>query len=575
MSERWMPSVADRYDDEKVRSFYDSGVWRPEVHSDLLDAWCLRQPQKVAVSDGTSELTYAELRGQSYRLGAALRRMGVEAGDRVVVQLPNWCEFAVTYAALARIGAVMVALMTVYRHDEIAYIAELTAAKGIVTTGLFRNFDHLGMVRNILPQCPSLEFVIVARTDPGAGEFAFADLARPEAGTEAPSAVELGPPPSPDDGHVCIFTSGTEARPKGCYHTFNTYRASLQHLVNALGASEQDVVFMPSPLPHAVGMVFGLGVPLLSGSSTHLLDVWDPEVGLRRIQEYGCTSTATATVFVQMALDGFDPARHDLSSLRVWTCGGAPIPPSMVDRMARVWPQCRLLSLYGRSEVFVSTVCSGDDPAEWSSSSDGHPPPWVDLSIVDPYGRALPPGAEGEIVQRGAGTMLGYWHDPQRTADAFDQQGWARSGDLGRIDDQGCLRVTGRLKDIIIRGGANISAREVEEHLIAHPNVKDAAVVAMPDKLLGERACAFVVADGTAPTLEDLTTFLRVERRISVTKVPERLEIVEALPFTASGKMQKFQLRERIREMLEEEERDRAMLEEEKRRPASSANLRS
>src|ERR1700682_5763856 len=225
MSERWMPSVADRYDDEKVRSFYDSGVWRPEVHSDLLDAWCLRQPQKVAVSDGTSELTYAELRGQSYRLGAALRRMGVEAGDRVVVQLPNWCEFAVTYAALARIGAVMVALMTVYRHDEIAYIAELTAAKGIVTTGLFRNFDHLGMVRNILPQCPSLELVIVARTVPG----------------------EPGPLPSPDDGHVCIFTSGTEARPKGCYHTFNTYRASLQHLVNALGATEQDAVFMPSP----------------------------------------------------------------------------------------------------------------------------------------------------------------------------------------------------------------------------------------------------------------------------------------------------------------------------------------
>src|SRR6202171_5787510 len=320
MSERWMPSVAARYDDEKVRSFYDSGVWRPEVHSDLLDAWCLRQPQKVAVSDGTSELTYAELRGQSYRLGAALRRMGVEAGDRVVVQLPNWCEFAVTYAALARIGAVMVALMTVYRHDEIAYIAELTAAKGIVTTGLFRNFDHLGMVRNILPQCPSLELVIVARTVPG----------------------EPGPLPSPDDGHVCIFTSGTEARPKGCYHTFNTYRASLQHLVNALGATEQDVVFMPSPLPHAVGMVFGLGLPLLSGSSTHLLDVWDPEVGLRRIQEYGCTSTATATVFVQMALDGFDPARHDLSSLRVWTCGGAPIPPSMVDRMARGWPQGRL-----------------------------------------------------------------------------------------------------------------------------------------------------------------------------------------------------------------------------------------
>ncbi|TMK45568.1 MAG: cyclohexanecarboxylate-CoA ligase, partial [Actinobacteria bacterium] len=450
MSERWIPSVADRYDDERVRSFYASGVWRAEVHSDLLDAWCLRQPHKVCVSDGSGELTYAELRGQAYRLAAALHRMGVGPGDRVVVQLPNWCEFAVTYAALARIGAVMVALMTVYRHDEVAYIAELTAAKGIVTTGLFRKFDHLRMVRDIRHRCPSIEFVIAARTDPGPGEHAFAELTRPEAGTEAPSAVELGPPPSPDDGHVCIFTSGTEARPKGCYHTFNTFRASLQHLAKAIGATEQDVAFMPSPLAHAVGMVYGLGVPLLSGSSTHLLDVWDPAVGLRRIQEYGCTSTATPTVFLQMALDAFDPARHDLSSLRVWTCGGAPIPSSMVDRMAQVWPQCRLLSLYGRSEVFVSTVCSIDDPVEWSSSSDGHPPPWVELGILDGEGRVLPPGEEGEIVQRGPGTMLGYWHDPQRTADAFDQQGWAHSGDLGRIDDQGCLRLTGRLKDIII-----------------------------------------------------------------------------------------------------------------------------
>jgi len=357
-----------------------------------------------------------------------------------------------------------------------------------------------------------------------------------------------------------LFFTGTEARPKGCYHTFNTYRASLQHLVKALGATEQDVAFMPSPLAHAVGMVFGLGVPLLSGSSTHLLDVWDPAVGLRRIQEYGCTSTATPTVFLQMALDAFDPARHDLSSLRVWTCGGAPIPSSMVDRMARVWPQCRLLSLYGRSEVFVSTVCSIDDPVEWSSSSDGHPPPWVELGILDSEGRALPPGAEGEIVQRGPGTMLGYWNNPDRTADAFDQQGWAHSGDLGRIDDQGCLRVTGRLKDIIIRGGVNISAREVEDHLMAHPNVKDAAVVAMPDKVLGERACAFIVSVGPPPTLEDLTTFLRVERRISAIKLPERLEIVDALPFTASGKVQKFQLRERVRRMLEEEELARGML---------------
>jgi cyclohexanecarboxylate-CoA ligase/acyl-CoA synthetase len=554
MSVRWRPSVSDRYTDEEVKSFYSSGVWGHEVLTDIVDHWCERQPHRLFVSDGYGELTYGELRGQAYRLASRLREMGICPGDRLVVQIPNWSEFAVTYVACARLGAVMVPLMTVYRHDEIAYIAELTAAKGIVTTGRFRNFDHLAMVREICAQCPSLEFVCVVRADPGPGELAFAELARPEEGSTLPSPADPGPLVSPDDGHICIFTSGTESKPKGCYHTFNTLRASLQYLVGALGVTDQDVAFMPSPLPHAIGLVFGLGVPLLAGGSTHLLDVWEPETGLQRIGQNKCTNTATATPFVQMALDCYDPARHDLSSLRVWTCGGAPIPTTMVERMGQVWPKCRLVGLYGRSEVFVSTVGTIDDPVEWSTS-DGHPPPWVELAVLDSDGRDLACGAEGEIAQRSPGTMLGYWNDQHRTAQAFDEQGWCRSGDLGHIDEHGCLRVTGRLKDIIIRGGSNISAAEVEDHLLAHPKVKQVAVVAMPDRVLGERACAFVVPTGAVPTLEELTGFLRSERRISMTKLPERLEIVDALPVTASGKVQKYQLRERVKVLLEDEAR--------------------
>jgi acyl-CoA synthetase (AMP-forming)/AMP-acid ligase II len=446
----------------------------------------------------------------------------------------------------------------VYRHDEITYITNHSAAKGIVTTGLFRTFDHLAMVRQIRPQCPSVEFVVVARAEASPDEHIFTELSQPEAGADVPSAGELGPPPSPDAGHICLFTSGTESRPKGCYHTFNTFRASLEFLMQAIGATENDVAFMASPLSHAVGLVFGLGVPLASGSSAHLLDIWDPEVGLRRIQEYRCTSTASATPFLQMALDAYDPDRHDVSSLRTWTCGGAPIPPSVVERMGQAWPQWRLLSLEGRSEVFVSTMLSVADPAEWALTSDGHPPAWVELAVFDTEGRLLPQGTEGEIAQRSPGSMLGYWNDPQRTADSFDKEGWCRSGDLGRIDANGCLRVTGRLKDIIIRGGLNISAREVEDNLLTHPNVKDVAVVSMPDPVLGERACAFVVPKGEAPTLNDLIAYLRLERRVSPTKFPERLEIVDALPITASGKVQKFQLRQRVRVLIEEEQRAQA-----------------
>jgi cyclohexanecarboxylate-CoA ligase/acyl-CoA synthetase len=551
----WVPSVADRHNEEQVRSFYEKGVWRNEVLSDLVDKWSAKWPEKIVFSDGRNTVTYADFRGQAYRLAAALRRMGVEAGDRVLTQLPNWCEFAITYAALARIGAVMVPVGMVYRHDEITYITNHSGAKGIVATGAFRTFDHLAMIRQIRPQCPTVEFVLVARGEAGPGEQVFTEVSQPEAGAAVPSAAELGPAPSPDAGHICLFTSGTESRPKGCYHTFNTFRASLEFLTQAIGSAENDVAFMASPLSHAVGLVFGLGVPLLSGSSATLLDIWDPEVGLKRIQEYRCTSTASATPFLQTALDAYDPNRHDVSSLRTWTCGGAPIPPSVVERMSKAWPDCRLLSLYGRSEVFVSTMLSIEDPVEWALTSDGHSPAWVELGVFDPDGRAVPQGTEGEIAQRSPGSMLGYWNDVQRTAAAFDKEGWCRSGDLGRIDANGCLRVTGRLKDIIIRGGFNISAREVEDNLLTHPNVKDVAVVSMPDAVLGERACAFVVPKGEVPNLNDLITYLRVERRVSPTKFPERLEIIDALPITASGKVQKFQLRHKVRALIEEEQR--------------------
>jgi cyclohexanecarboxylate-CoA ligase/acyl-CoA synthetase len=182
MSDKWVPSVADRHNQEQVRSFYEKGVWRNEVLSDLLDKWSAKWPEKVVFSDGRNTLTYADFRGQAYRLAAALRRLGVEAGDRVLVQLPNWCEFAITYAALARIGAVMVPVGMVYRHDEITYITNHSGAKGIVATGTFRTFDHLAMIRQTRPQCPTVEFVLVARGEAGSDERAFTELSQPEAG---------------------------------------------------------------------------------------------------------------------------------------------------------------------------------------------------------------------------------------------------------------------------------------------------------------------------------------------------------------------------------------------------------
>ncbi|HEV7536615.1 MAG TPA: AMP-binding protein [Acidimicrobiia bacterium] len=533
--------MAERHDDVTVKGFYEEGFWTDDVLTSVLDGWCAVRPDAVYVSDGAGSLTYSELRGQAYRLAAGLRDLGVSRGDRVVVQLPNWSEIAVVYVALARIGAVLVPIMPIYRQDEVAYIAGFTEAVGIITTGTFRGFDHLGMVRELRPDCPTLRFVGTVRAEPGPGEFAVADLTRPGDGAAPPPEAELGPPPGPDDPHAFVFTSGTEARPKGCVHTFNTLGFSLRTLGRRLALTPEDVTFMPSPVTHATGLAMGLGAPLVAGGSVHLLDIWDPDVGLRRIAEHRCTNTLTATPFVQMALDAFDPTVHDVSSMRVWVCGGAPVPPAIVEGLEDAWPGCRLLSLYGRSETFLTSMCGFDDPPERSATSDGRPPPGVDVGLFD-----------GEIAQRGAGVMLGYCGDRERTATTF-RGGWCHSGDLGRMTDDGYLRVTGRLKDIIIRGGSNISAREVEEHLLAHPAVRDVAVVGMPDRVLGERACAFVVPAGAPPTLEALCEFLRAERRISVTKLPERLELIDALPTTATGKVQKFVLRDRIRTTIEEE----------------------
>jgi acyl-CoA synthetase (AMP-forming)/AMP-acid ligase II len=227
----------------------------------------------------------------------------------------------------------------------------------------------------------------------------------------------------------------------------------------------------------------------------------------------------------------------------------------MAERFATHWPNCHLLSLYGRSETQVATMCTLDDDPARSSDSDGRPLPGIEVAILDGDGAELPPDQEGEIAQRGPTVMLGYFGDPESTAAVFTDEGWCRSGDLGRVNPEGYLRVTGRVQDIIIRGGSNISAREVEDHLRAHASVKDVAIVAMPDRVLGERACAWVVPAGAvAPTLDELTDFLRNERRIAVWKLPERLEITDVIPMTATGKVQKFVLREMVRVRLEDEQ---------------------
>jgi acyl-CoA synthetase (AMP-forming)/AMP-acid ligase II len=533
-----------RYGPESVRRFREQGWWRDGSAAALLDHWADATPTRRFVSDGIVELDYATVRRRARGLGVALLRRGVEAGDRVAVQLPNWAEFVVSYLAIARIGAVMVPIMTVYRHTEVGHVLRDSGAVAAITTGDFRGFEHAAMFRTLQQECPALRTLVIARAAAADGELAF-DAA---CATESEDA-ELGAHPDPDAPHVVVYTSGTESTAKGCVHTWNTLDFSGRGLAHdVFEITADDVVYMPSPVAHATGLVVGVLGPLAVGAETHLQDIWEPQEGLRRIEQYRCTATATATPFVRMALDAAPTAGRELSSMRFWLCAGAPIPEALAEEFGRAFPQGVLNPLYGATEVMAATCCHRGDPIERRAGSDGSPAlDGVQIRLLGPDGEAVATGDEGEICYWGPGGILGYWDDPGRTAATIDGEGWHHTGDLGRVDAAGYLRVSGRLKDIIIRGGTNISAAEVEGHVAAHPDVAQVAAVAYPDDRLGEKVCAVVVpVAGRRPTLADITDFLR-GRAISNQKLPERLLLVDELPMTATGKVQKFLLREHAR----------------------------
>ncbi|QDC15990.1 AMP-binding protein [Rhodococcus ruber] len=539
----------DRYSASTLHAFRSNGYWRDESLTEHVDRWAEVDPGFVAVTDGYAALTRSELRAQAYRLAASLRRLGISAGDRVQVQLPNWNEFVVIYVAVARIGAVLVPTMPVYRHDEVRYVLEHSGAKISFVTEEFRKFRYADMLTDVRREVPGLEHVVVVRGAVGVGELSFDSLI---AGNHVPGNDELGSPPSADAAHAIIYTSGTESRPKGCQHTFNTLSFTVYGLGReVMGLNSDDVVFMPSPVTHATGLAVGVATPLILGSGIHLLDVWEPNEGLRRIAEYRTTVSMAATPFLQMGLGAIEAgAVHDLSSMRLWVSAGAPIPETLLRNWKAALPDCTLLPVYGSSEGLLVTAVRIDDPVERVLSSDGRAFDGVDLEVRDEEGTVLPAGEEGQIFYGGPGIFLGYWRDSERTAASVDGRGFLASGDLGRVDADGYLRVTGRIKDLIIRGGMNISAREVEEHLLAHPRIVAAAAVSMPDARLGEKVCAFIVVNDSAPTLEEVADFLRNERKAMMQKIPEKLVVVDQLPTTATGKIQKFLLRKQAAESV-------------------------
>jgi acyl-CoA synthetase (AMP-forming)/AMP-acid ligase II len=535
-------TVHDRYSDADIAGFYEAGLWQPETFPDVADLQAERHPDKVLVTDGTATLTYRELRDSALRLAGGLHRLGISAGDRVAVQLPSWAEFMQISLALTRVGAIMVPIMPIYRSDDVGYVLRDAGVRTAITCGPFRGFDFPGMYQRLRTSCPDLRDLIVARgdgTEP-AGAVRLEDLF---SGQDT-GPGELGPASGPDDPFVIVYSSGTTARPKGCLHTFNTFGCGSRMLAQAFGYSGHDVQFNPSPITHTTGLITGFLLPLMHGASVHLMEAWEPRAGLADIAKFHTTAAVTATAFLQMLMDAYDPDQHDPSSMRLWVAAGSPIPSAFVRRAQQVLPQLRVLSLYGRTENAVTTTCTVDDDPERSVTSDGRALPGTSVKIVDDDGHEVPRGEQGDIAYRGPMHMLEYINNPDETRKLFTPDRHSRSGDLGIMDADGYVRVTGRLKDIVIRGGLNISVRQIEDQLTAHPAVRAVAAVGMPDENLGERLCCYVVLNDGHETLAlpEVSEYL-LAQGLAIQKVPERLEIVPELPMTATGKVQKHLLR--------------------------------
>ncbi len=543
-----MLQVSDRYSAEDVERYYAEGVWLPETLGETLARQAEQRPDKVFIFDSTTSYTYGQMLEASIRLAAGLRRAGIQPGERVAVQLPNFAEFALAAFGINRAGAVLVPIMPIYRGNEVGYCLEHSGAKAVITAGEFGKFDYLAMFRDLRSDNPAVGQIWVVRGKDVAGANRFEDLLVD--GDIADLEAETGPDRGPDEPLLIVYTSGTTSRPKGCVHTVNTARSTALAMRDGLQYTENDVQFGPSPVTHSTGMITSIMIPLVCGASSHFMEAWEPNAGMQRIIEHGITCAVTATPFLQMLLSVYDADKHDVSSFRAWVCAGSPIPGSVVEAANAMFHRGKVLSLYGRSENYVTTMVDITDPTEKSVTSDGRHCAHAEVQIVGEDGNALPPGEEGDIAYRGPSHMLGYHADEVETAKLFTPDGMSRSGDLGRMDADGFVRVTGRLKDIIIRGGMNISAREIEDHLLTAPGVANVAAVAMPDERLGEKVCVYVIPKpGAELTLEDLNEHLRTHG-VATQKLPERIEVTDAFPMTATGKVQKHILRGLVADKL-------------------------
>jgi acyl-CoA synthetase (AMP-forming)/AMP-acid ligase II len=488
----------------------------------------------MAIDEERRRLSFRELRDEAERVAAGLRDLGIDAGTVVSWQLPTWLESMVLVAALSRLGAVQNPMLPIYRQREVSFITRQAGAKLLVVPSVWRGFDFEAMADEVASSVGGLGVLVT-------------DKALPE-GDPTSLPPPPSPPPTPDDAPVrwLFYTSGTTADPKGAQHTDATIMASSVGMAERLAMTADDRSAMVFPFTH-IGGITWMFTSLLTGCQLVFVEAFDPKATPDVLQREGVTVAGAGTVFHMAYLNAQRerPEGPLFPNLRVCVGGGAPKPPQLHHDVKRELGGAGIASGYGLTEAPIITMASVDDDDDALANTEGRATRGVELRVVKLDGSIASVGEEGEIRAKAPQLMRGYL-DSSLDAEAFDDDGWFRTGDLGRLDDRGNVTITGRLKDIIIRKGENISAKEVEDLLFTHPKIADVAVIGLPDPSSGERCCAVVVAadPDDPPTLADIADFCRAEG-LMTQKIPEQLEIVDVLPRNPTGKVLKFELRDR------------------------------
>lgn len=507
-------------------------ITEPHTLWGLIEARAAATPDAVlGVDEESRGLTYGEYRDAAERAAAGLAALGIGEGTAVSWQLPTWLESLVLVGALARLGAVQNPMLPIYRQREVGFITNQTKARFLIVPSTWKGFDFEAMAREIAAVQPGLEVLVVDRELPDG------------------DPATLGPPPaSPADDAAPVrwifYTSGTTADPKGARHTDPTIKASAYAMAAALDIRPDDVNALVFPLTH-IGGISWLFALMMAGFRAIIVEGFDPPVTIPIMQREHVTLAGAGTAFhmAYLTAQRENPGEILFPDVRVFPGGAAPKPPQLHYDLKKEIGGIGIASGYGLTECPILAMASVYDTDEDLANTEGAPSPGVEIKIVKLDGTVGGQGDEGEIRVKGPQLMKGYV-DASLDADAFDEEGFFRTGDLGTQGPQGHVTITGRLKDVIIRKGETISAKEVEDLLFTHPAIADVAVIGLPDPASGERAVAIVVAaDADAPpTLDDVFTFCK-ESGLMTQKIPEQLELVDVLPRNATGKVLKHELR--------------------------------